>query len=65
MADGKTSGGISLLGMLTILFIGLKLTHNIEWSWWWVLSPTWVPLAIILMIFMIMLVAFIVSELLW
>lgn len=65
MADGKTSGGVSLLGMLTILFIGLKLTHNIEWSWWWVLSPTWVPLAIILMIFMIMLVAFIVSELLW
>ena len=65
MDDGKTSGGINLLGMLTILFIGLKLTHNIEWSWWWVLSPTWVPLAIILMIFMIMLVAFIVSELLW
>lgn len=32
--------------MLTILFIGLKLTGHIAWSWWWVLSPLWVPAAI-------------------
>ena len=25
---------------LTLLFIGLKLSHHIDWSWWWVLSPT-------------------------
>ena len=34
------------LGMLTVLFIGLKLTHYIVWSWWWVLSPLWMPLSI-------------------
>ena len=28
------------LNLLTILFIGLKLTNHIDWSWWWVLSPT-------------------------
>jgi hypothetical protein len=29
----------------------LKLTHSISWSWWWVLSPLWVMVAIVLLIF--------------
>lgn len=33
------SGGMGFLGWLTILFIGLKLTGYIAWSWFWVLSP--------------------------
>lgn len=36
------SGGIGFTGLLTILFIGLKLGHVINWSWWWVLSPIWI-----------------------
>jgi len=28
--------------LLTLLFIGLKLTGYIAWSWWWVLSPYWI-----------------------
>jgi transmembrane Fragile-X-F protein len=43
-----TSSGIGFGGLLTILFIGLKLTNYIDWSWWWVLSPLWLPLAVIL-----------------
>jgi len=35
----SSSGGIGFVGLLTILFIGLKLTGYIDWSWWWVLSP--------------------------
>ena len=31
---------LSFLNLLTILFVGLKLTNHITWSWWWVLSPT-------------------------
>lgn len=27
---------------LQLLFIALKLTHVINWSWWWVLSPLWI-----------------------
>ena len=34
--------------MLTILFIGLKLTGYIDWSWWWILSPIWITLIIVL-----------------
>lgn len=39
-------GGVGFLGLLTVLFVGLKLTNFIAWSWWWVLAPTWVPLAL-------------------
>jgi len=43
--ETSRSGGIGFCGMLTILFIGLKLTNYIDWSWWWVLSPLWIPIA--------------------
>ena len=33
---------IGFTGLLTILFIALKLTGYIAWSWWWVLSPLWI-----------------------
>lgn len=36
-------GGI-FVPLLTLLFIGLKLTEYIDWSWWWVLSPIWISL---------------------
>ena len=39
------SGGIGFLGLLTILFIALKLIGVITWSWWWILSPLWIPCA--------------------
>lgn len=40
------SKGIGFTGALTILFIGLKLTDVIHWSWLWVLSPVWLPLVL-------------------
>ena len=41
-SSSNSSGGIGFVGLLTILFIGLKLTHYIDWSWWWVLAPLWI-----------------------
>lgn len=47
MSDESTSsGGIGFFGLLTILFIGLKFTGYITWSWVWVLSPLWVPVVV-------------------
>lgn len=37
-------------GILGVLFIGLKLTGYIDWSWVWVLAPFWIPVVIILAI---------------
>ena len=34
--------------ILTLLFVVLKLTNNIDWSWWWVLSPLWINLIIVI-----------------
>lgn len=42
------SGGIGFFGLLTVLFIALKLTGVIGWSWWLVLLPLWGPLSIAL-----------------
>lgn len=51
---GRVSRNISLPGTATLLaavFTALKLTHTISWSWWWVLSPLWVMVGVVLLIF--------------
>lgn len=54
----SSSSGIGFTGLLTVLFIGLKLTGYITWSWWWVLSPLWiVPLTILALILLFAVVA--------
>ena len=48
MSDkGSSRGGISFLGLLTIVFITLKLLGVIHWSWWLVLAPLWAPVVLL------------------
>lgn len=47
MKKSRSSDGIGFLGLLTIVFIVLKLTHVINWSWWLVLSPSLLSVAIV------------------
>lgn len=49
----QTTGGIGFLGLLTIVFITLKLTGYIHWSWFWVISPLLVPFGILLFLLVI------------
>jgi len=44
------SNGIGLDTAIGLLFVGLKLGGVIAWSWWWVLAPFWVPLALLVVI---------------
>ena len=46
----RDTGGVGFLGLLTLLFIGLKLTGYITWSWIWVLAPLWIPMGIALLV---------------
>lgn len=39
----KKSEGIGIASVLTLIFVVLKLTELIDWSWVWVLSPIWIP----------------------
>ena len=48
--SSSSSGGVGFVGLLTILFVGLKLTHYIDWSWWWVISPIWITVGIVVLI---------------
>lgn len=48
-SSSSSSGGVGFMGLLAVLFIGLKLTGHIDWSWWWVLSPIWGPLALVVL----------------
>lgn len=40
--SSNSSSGIGFIGVLTIVFVTLKLTDYIDWSWWWVLAPIWI-----------------------
>ncbi len=48
---GTAGGGIGFVGLLGILFIALKLTGYIHWSWWWVLAPIWISWAAAIVVF--------------
>lgn len=62
MSESKTAkGGIDFTGLLTILFIALKLTGYIKWSWWWVLSPIWIS-AVIVIIALLLALAVALSD---
>lgn len=60
-SSASGSGG-SLVGLLTILFIALKLTGVIGWSWWWVLSPLWITTGLVVVILLVGLVVVLVKP---
>ena len=41
-------GGISLGTVLFLVFLVLKITEVIDWSWWWVTAPLWIPIAFVI-----------------
>lgn len=54
--------GLSFTQILTLIFIVLKLTDYITWSWLWVLSPLWIPVAFILGLFVVAFVVVFVVD---
>lgn len=62
--DNSTASGIGFFGALTLIFITLKLTGFIDWSWWWILAPTWIPIAIIVLILLGIIVYYLI-KIIW
>ena len=52
--SSTASGGIGFSSLLLLAFIILKLTHVIDWSWWWVLAPFWIPIGIYLILLVVL-----------
>ena len=59
--SSSSSSGISFPGALTVLFVGLKLTNVITWSWWWVLSPIWISLSLAVVVIAIAVIIAIIA----
>lgn len=47
MTNAKTDTSLSTT-LILLTFIVLKLTHVINWSWWWILAPAWIPVSLII-----------------
>tara|TARA_R110000772_G_scaffold16270_4_gene46424 strand:- start:6621 stop:6812 length:192 start_codon:yes stop_codon:yes gene_type:complete len=60
MSDKSNGGGVGFFGLLAVLFIGLKLTNVIAWSWWWVMMPLYGP--VVVFCIMGLVVAYIVNQ---
>lgn len=60
------SGGIGILGLLGVLFVALKLTDVITWSWWYVTLPFWGGIALVLgfllVMFLVLLIATVLED---
>lgn len=60
--NSSKAGGIGFLGLLALIFITLKLTGVIAWSWLWVLAPLWIPTALVIVILVVALIVLLVKE---
>ena len=60
----SSSSGIGFAGLLTLVFITLKLTEYIAWSWWWVLAPLWIPAVLLIGIILAALVVGLIMTIL-
>lgn len=62
MSEGSNNSngnkGVGFTGLLTLVFITLKLLKVIDWSWWWVLSPIWITAILVI----VLLILTIISE---
>jgi hypothetical protein len=62
MSKETTKFNSSILTILFVVLLVLKLTGNINWSWWWVTSPLWLPIAAALVIIAIALIVYNIKK---
>jgi len=58
----NSSNGLGLGTVLFLIFMVLKLTNHIDWSWWWVTAPLWIPLLIILGVLAVIGIVFLADK---
>lgn len=61
-ARTRPSRSPSIFGMLTVLFVGLKLTGHIDWPWWQVTALWWGPLAVAMLAGLVLLILGIIGD---
>jgi membrane protein YdbS with pleckstrin-like domain len=63
--SGVATSGASwpIATIVTIIFVVLKLTETIDWSWWWVFSPLWISALFSVFILFLVFIGFIIYYL--
>lgn len=51
--NSNSGGGVGFFGLMFLIFMTLKLTNVIDWSWWWVTAPLWGGFVLIILIVLI------------
>lgn len=59
--EKSKSSGIGIPGVLFIVFLVLKLTGNIDWSWWWVFSPIWISIGLLITVILAVLIGLVIA----
>lgn len=62
-SNTSSGGGIGVVGLLGVVFVALKLTHVIDWSWWYVTMPFWGGFAFLLGALAVWILAMIIGGL--
>lgn len=57
MANDNSSSGIGMPAILFLIFLVLKLTGYIDWSWWWVTAPMWAGVILVLIVVILVAIA--------
>ena len=60
--NSNSSSGIGLGMILFLIFMTLKLTGDIAWSWWWVTSPLWIPVLLVLVVFAVIGIVYVIKH---
>ena len=60
--SSNSSNGLGIGTILFLIFMTLKLTNYIDWSWWWVTAPLWIPLLIILGVLAVIGIALLIDR---
>ena len=63
MEDNNSLINIDSIDLITIVFVVLKLTEVIDWSWWWVLSPILISFSLLIIALIIVLIIVLVNKL--
>lgn len=50
MSEKSNNSAIGPFSVLFFIFLTLKLTNYIDWSWWWVTAPIWAPFAVVILV---------------
>lgn len=58
----KVRWGYSLGTTLFLIFLILKLTGQIDWSWWWVTAPIWIPLGIVAIVLLVLFIGLLLTR---